>query len=190
MRNLLVSLMLCLVSCSSCTKSEDTTNVKTEPVSVGSAEFTMPDAGPPVSTDQLVISDNVSILIPKDWVRTDSVTAVPELQWMYLNKGKKNVIMLIKEQSKNTLDVYTLESLRQVSEANAVLDSHTTVAVNGKAYSLLVSHTSADTIWLWLSVDGDYSYALSCGGKTDFNNDGPDSQEAMCNKMVQTLKFN
>lgn len=147
-----------------------------------SATPTVPTPPPP--TDQVVTGTGWEVTIPVGWNKMEPPQSTPGLEMLYLNKDKHNLILLIKEPFTGTASEYTLEALRGLKGAGAVLASAKQVEVNGNKFVLIDSTKDGVRMWMWVTVQNGSGLALSCGGPAT-----EDWHQAICSTVASSLKL-
>lgn len=168
MKKILTALLLSLVSCQGCAD-------KTVPVPVTPAPVVAVD---PV--DQQVTVEKMTVTLPLSWVKlnedSDSLS--------YVNKTKKNLVLLAKEECKMTYTQCMVSSLKGMMLAGVEILSAEDTELNGNKFALILSKKDDVKIWTWLTHRNDTLYMLSCGGlEEDLSN------QEICTKISSTLKL-
>lgn len=174
-----------LVSCSSCaTTSGGTTSTGPEP----SASVTSSSTGPGPSANELVVSkDNWTMVLPgNSWDSLAEDCSDPQnpsycQQSVFLQNGGDAVVVLLSEEFDGPFDTYVISAIRGIKDADANIDSTTSVELDGHNFVLIESSKEDVKVWTWASLIAGLGYGLSCGG--------PAETKDLCFGVASSLKI-
>jgi hypothetical protein len=163
-----VIIMSVLLSCSSCTKKDQTnpTVITVAPPCSGSSCAVDAGISPPeTSIDQknkMLSGDGWEIIIPYGWQLQNSEEK--EIMVLATNSDKQNLIIFIKEPFEGTYESYALAGIRGIKAAGGTLISAKQVILNGQEFVLIESIKKSIVVWAWITVHKGSGYVLTCGG--------------------------
>lgn len=151
-----LSLFSGVVSCTSCSKTKVTDPPKPLP--------TVSVVVPPLPTTQLVESHKASVTIPITFQdqRADGPDS-PNYR-LFANSSNKELISLDAEVYASSYEEYVLEAIRFLKERNAVVQTATSVSLNGQQVTMLESSTQGVVAYFWITTKNGYGYTFTCGG--------------------------
>jgi len=166
-------LILCLISCNACTKSNNIVppgNVCTDSgcpmdahdTGVHDTDQSVTDSALDVSTCKIMSGDTWEFTVPNGWESKSS--SDKSIAAMLFNDSNQELIMLLREDYNGPVEGYIIEAIRGVKGADAKLISSKQTEVNGVKYTILESKKGPVTVWAWVTVKNNFGYVFTCGG--------------------------
>jgi len=167
-----------LVACSSCVKKN------ADPVVVdGSTPApSTSSTAPPAQVTMTVTGPHWELTLPsKAWSLV--VDDIPPNTVVLVNLEQQNVVVVEDKPNTDTLEAFTLSSLRDLREAGATVVSAKQVTVNGHNFVLIDTFKGDDAALIWVTVNGTRSVGFQCGGGNKVD------QASLCKGLFGALKL-
>jgi hypothetical protein len=182
----LMFLVSLLASCSSqgCT-SQNTPSSVTVPSSVPSVTATVtpsssaPVPETPVVTEQVVSMENWSFVLPEHWDTEKLSCEVDSCSVVLRNNDTNKMVIFSRESFSESLDAFSILSLRSLKGVDAEVLSVQNVELNGHPFVKINAVKNLITVHNWVTVVNGNSYTLACGGMGD--------NVALCDSIAASL---
>jgi hypothetical protein len=123
------------------------------------------DPPPEPLPDQVFSGAAWELTVPHGWKSLDvSQAENPQVDAVFVNAEKLNLIVVMSEDFTGTMDEYVLSAIRGLKDSGGTFNSATQVELNGLKFILLESEKNNTTIWVWVTVHNECGFTLSCGG--------------------------
>ncbi len=183
--------ILCLISCNACTKSNNVVppaNVCTDsgcPMDADAHETdqSVTDSVTDVSTCKIMSGDTWEFTVSNGWESKPS--SDKSIAAMLFNDSNQELIMLLREAYTGPVEGYVIEAIRGIKGANAKLVSSKQTEVNGQKFTILESKKGSVTVWAWVTVKNNFGYVFTCGG----DESQATKHQASCLTVVNTFKI-
>ena len=166
-------LSLMVMGCSSCAQK---TPEPSAPPTVPTVVLTAP------TSSLRIAQDNWELTLPSsDWVKMDRL---PEEATTGFANAKQHSMFILATESYDAGDsiAYAMMGMRGIKAAGATITSVSQTNINGHKFVVIQANIKEVSVWTWVTVSSGYGYGLSCGGKSD------NDQEAICTSLILTLR--
>lgn len=132
-------------------------------------------------TQKINLGD-LRVEIPTDWVIKSQESSIIN----FVNFGKKNLVLLIKEKCEATYDQCMSDALENISLSSNNINflSSKEVVIDDYKFTVLESSNDNIKIWSWITYYQNNIYMLSCGG---FESDS--DNKLLCEKIANSISF-
>jgi len=156
---LIVSLLFCTASCTSCSKKNVTDPPKPLPTSTETVIV------PPVPTTQLVESYHASVTVPLLFQDQHKDTTNDPNYRLFANMNANELLSLDAEAFSSSYEEYVLEAIRFIKETGGTIQSANSVTLNGQKMTLIESSREGIVAYFWVTTKDGYGYTFTCGGE-------------------------
>lgn len=184
-------LIICLISCNACTKSNNVVppgNVCVDsgcPMDAHDADQSVNDSvdsSVDAAVSKVISGSSWEFTIPTGWESKKSSDKT--VAALLFNEVNQELVMLLHEPYNGPVEGYVIEAIRGMKDVGAKLISSKQTEINGTKYTLLESKKNSNYVWAWVTVKDGYGYVFTCGG----DENELFKHQASCLSIVNTFK--